>query len=279
MMTNLQSSDIVNTGNDTHCIIENTDTESSEDWNKASNITPENVDRLKPRDAGMEVQAVAPENVDEPLEVVIEAENTEDNPQLSGKTTHEYTHDNGREEQINLQINERANEIGLQPPENTSTNENIDKDAEIHLANETTNGSVVTSENKEDDEINQQEVAPRTQINELEAELHLPVSPETYLVRKNNQSSDLSENPNDDQSTQARMMNDAISLGRSLLKTSLGVASTIFTGIGKVMSTAAKIVGEENGKSTGNTTTNIQSTVNILVLQKCGSGKELQCKE
>ena len=64
------------------------------------------------------------------------------------------------------------------------------------------------------------------------------------------------------------MMNDAISLGRSLLKTSLGVAGTIFTGIGKVMSTAANIVGEENGKSAGNTTTNIQSTVNILVLQK-----------
>ena len=92
------------------------------------------------------------------------------------------------------------------------------------------NGGMVASDKMEDDESNLQEVGPETQISEVEPGIIIPVSP---------------ENPHENQYTKTRMMNDAISVGKSLLKSSFGVAGVIFTGIGSVLTTAAKIVGEK----------------------------------
>jgi len=241
---NQQSSGKGETTNATSRIIENGDLESSEDGVK-------NDDALKPKDACLKEQALAVEMDDTALEAGMEAANTENNPQLSGNTTHENSEDKSTEEQCNLQIDGRTDQIHLQ------AGEIIAKDAEFHLAEESRNGGMVASDKMEGVESNPQEVGPETQISEVEPGIIIPVS---------------SENLHENQYTKARMMNDAISVGKSFLKSSFGVAGTIFTGIGSVLTTAAKIVGEKNVESVSNNTTNIQNTniqnnVQILVLQ------------
>ena len=204
------------TTNATSRIIENGDLESSEDGVK-------NDDALKPKDDCLKEQALAVEMDDTALEAEMEAANTE-NPQLSGNTTHENSEDNSTEEECNRQIDRRPDQIHLQE------GEIITKDAEFHLAEETRNGGMVTTDNMEGVAGNPQEVGPETQISEVEPGIITPVS---------------SENAHENQYTKARMMKDAISRGKSFLKSSFGVAGTIFTGIGSVLTTAAKIVGKK----------------------------------
>ena len=178
----------------------------------------------------METQTDVPENVEESLDHEIEVEITEHNDLLSAKITEGNNEVNQRKEHASLQI--------------------------------------------EDDQPNDE-----TQINEPGIGDLVPVSQETNLVRMNDESTAVSETQHDipnrdtkenkeDDHPNVRRMNNAISLGKSFLTSTLGVAGVVFTGIGNVMTAAANIVGEDNGKSSEHiTTTNIQNNIKILVLQ------------